>query len=109
MENIDYLNRDATDKKIDLLKAIEFANDFDMMSNILLEWKAKKPSDIINKMIDANIRMYYYSFNMEESVRLMRKMVSEYRTDKLRAVERARKAEKRIEELEEKLKLNVKL
>ena len=99
--------RAGTDKKLDLLKAIEFANDFDMMSNILLEWKAKKPSEVVDKMIDANIRMYYYSFNMEESVRLMRKMVSEYRADKLRAVERSRKAEKRIEELEEKLKLKL--
>lgn len=99
--------RNSTDKKIDLLKAIEFANDFDMMANILLEWKAKKPSEIIDKMIDANIRMYYYSFNMEESVRLMRKMVSEYRADKLRAVERARKADDRVKELEEKLKLKL--
>ena len=99
--------RAGTDKKLDLLKAIEFANDFDMMSNILLEWKAKKPSEVVDKMIDANIRMYYYSFNMEESVRLMRKMVSEYRADKLRAVERSRKDEKRIEELEEKLKLKL--
>ena len=99
--------RAGTDKKLDLLKAIEFANDFDMMSNILLEWKKKKPSEVVDKMINANIRMYYYSFNMEESVRLMRKMVSEYRADKLRAVERARKAEKRIEELEEKTKLKL--
>jgi hypothetical protein len=99
--------RNSTDKKIDLLKAIEFANDFDMMANILLEWKKKKPSDIIDKMIDANIRMYYYSFNMEESVRLMRKMVSEYRADKLRAVERARKADDLVKELEEKLKLKL--
>ena len=99
--------RNSTDKKIDLLKAIEFANDFDMMANILLEWKAKKPSEIIDKTIDANIRMYYYSFNMEESVRLMRKMVSEYRADKLRAVERARKADDRVKELEEKLKLKL--
>jgi hypothetical protein len=99
--------RNSTDKKIDLLKAIEFANDFDMMANILLEWKKKKPSDIIDKMIDANIRMYYYSFNMEESVRLMRKMVSEYRADKLRAVERARKADDLVKELKEKLKLKL--
>jgi len=99
--------RAGTDKKLDLLKAIEFANDFDMMSNILLEWKAKKSSEVVDKMISANIRMYYYSFNMEESVRLMRKMVSEYRADKLRAVERSRKAEKRIEELQEKLKLKL--
>lgn len=99
--------RAGTDKKIDLLKAIEFANDFDMMANILLDWKKKKPSKIINKMIDANIRMYYYSFNMEESVRLMREMVSEYRADKLRAVERARKADDCVKKLEEKLKLRL--
>lgn len=97
--------RNPTDKKIDLLKAIEFSNDFDFVSGVLLKWKEKKPTKTLEKVISANIRMYYYSFNMEESVRLMRKMVSEYRADKLRAVERARKAEKRVEELEKQLKL----
>lgn len=97
--------RNPTDKKIDLLKAIEFSNDFDLVSGVLLKWKEKKSTKTLEKVISANIRMYYYSFNMEESVRLMRKMVSEYRADKLRAVERARKAEKRVEELEKQLKL----
>ena len=48
--------------------------------------------------------MYYYSFSMEEEVRHMRKIVSEYRADKTRAVERARVADKKIETLEKKLK-----
>ena len=98
------MEKSQTDRKIDLLKAIEFSNDFQMLSEVLLKWKKAKPTETIDKLISATIRMYYYSFNMEEEVRQMRKIVSEYRADKTRAVERARVAEKKIETLEKKLK-----
>lgn len=99
--------RNTIDKKIDLLKSIEYSNDYEMISSIFLEWQKKKPTETLDKMIEAFNRMYFFTFNMEESVRYMRKIVSEYRADKIRAVERARKADKRIEELEEKLKLKL--
>jgi len=98
------MEKSQTDRKIDLLKAIEFSNDFQMLSEVLLKWKKAKPTETIDKLINATIRMYYYSFNMEEEVRHMRKIVSEYRADKTRAVERARVADKKIETLEKKLK-----
>ena len=98
------MEKSQTDRKIDLLKAIEFSNDFQMLSEVLLKWKKAKPTETIDKLISATIRMYYYSFNMEEEVRQMRKIVTEYRADKTRAVERARVAEKKIETLEKKLK-----
>ena len=70
----------------------------------LWSWQDTVKSVFLDKLISATIRMYYYSFNMEEEVRQMRKIVTEYRADKTRAVERARVAEKKIETLEKKLK-----
>ena len=48
--------------------------------------------------------MYFFTFDMQEQVRLMRQMVSEYRSDKNRAIERARKSDKENEKLLSKLK-----
>ena len=51
--------------------------------------------------------MYFYSFNMEEEIRHLRDIVSQYRADKNNAIERARKAEEKNTNLEK--KLNIKL
>ena len=98
------MEKSQTDKKIDLLKSIEYSNDFNFISEVLLKWQKQKPTETLDKIIGAFNRMYFYTFNMEEEVRHMRKIVSEYRADKNRAVERARVADKKIETLEKKLK-----
>ena len=102
------MDKSRTDRKMDLLREIEYGNDFQLVSEILLRWKKLKPTETIDKTISAHNRMYFFTFDMQEQVRLMRQMVSEYRLDKNRAIERARKAEKKIETLEKKLK-NLKL
>lgn len=101
------MEKSNTEKKLGLLQEIEFGNDFALISQTLLKWKKQKPTELLDKIIDATIRMYYYTFNMQEKVRLMESMVSEYRQDKCRAVERARKAEKKIETLEKKQNLKL--
>jgi len=95
---------DATQRKITLLREIEYSNDFDLVSTILLEWSKQKQTKTIDKVIAAHNRMYFFTFDMQEQVRLMRQMVSEYRSDKNRAIERARKSDKENEKLLSKLK-----
>ena len=98
-----------TDRKITLLKEIEYSNDFDLVSTVLLKWSKLKQSDTIDQVMSAHNRMYFFTFNMQEEVRIMRQIVSEYRADKNRAIERARKAEKKIDKLEQTLKKYIKL
>ena len=102
------MEKSKTDRKIDLLKSIEYSNDFNFTSEVLLKWQKQKPTETLDKIIGAFNRMYFYTFNMEEETRHLNKIVSEYRADKTRAVERARIAEQKIETLEKKLK-NLKL
>ena len=98
-----------TDRKITLLKEIEYSNDFDLVSTVLLKWSKLKQTKTIDKVMSAHNRMYFFTFNMQEEVRIMRQIVSEYRADKNRAIERARKAEKKIDKLEQTLKKYIKL
>ena len=52
----------------------------------------------------------FYVHNLITNERLYEQSLSEYRSDKIRAVERARLAEKKIEELEQEIqKLQIKL
>jgi len=103
------MEKNVTDKKIDLLKSIEYSNDFNFLSEVFLKWKKQKSNETIDKLIAANLRMYFYTFNMEEEIRLLRKIVTEYRADKNRAIERARKSELKINELQDLLKKYIKL
>ena len=98
-----------TDRKITLLKEIEYSNDFDFVSSVLLEWAKLKKNKTVDKVISAHNRMYYFTFNIQEEVRIMRQIISEYRADKNRAIERARKAEEKITDLEQTLKKYIKL
>ena len=102
-------NMSLTDRKINLLRSVEYSNDFELLSSTLIKWNELKPNDTTSKLIDANLRMFYYTFNMEEELRIVRNIVSEYRCDKNRAVERARLADLKIRELEKKLNTNLKL
>lgn len=95
------------DQKITLLKSIEYSNDFNFISSLFLKWQKQKPTETIDKAIGAFNRMYFYSFNMEEEIRHLRDIVSQYRADKNNAIERARKAEEKNTNLEK--KLNIKL
>tara|TARA_Y100000004_G_C8595655_1_gene278368 strand:- start:28 stop:327 length:300 start_codon:yes stop_codon:yes gene_type:complete len=89
--------------KIKLLKEIEFSNNFEIVSSRLLEWKKKKSIPELEEMIEAVTKWYFYTFELETNERLKDKIVEEYRADKLRAIERARKSEAKLEEVEKEL------
>ena len=90
-------------KKIQNLKSIEFSNDFSIVSSKLLEWKKKKPIPELDEIISAVTNWYFYTHELETNQWYKDKIVEEYRADKLRAIERARKAEAKLEEVEKEL------
>lgn len=91
-------------KKIQNLKTIQFSNDFEIVSSRLLDWKKKKPVPALDEMIAAVTSWYSYTHELETNEWYREKIIEEFRADKLRAIERARKAEKKLAEVEEELK-----
>jgi hypothetical protein len=91
-------------RKIQNLKSIQFSNDFAVISNQLLEWNKKKPIPIISKMIEAVNSWFFYTHELETTQWHWEKSLEQYRTDKIRAIQRARKAEKKLELVEQELK-----
>jgi len=90
-------------RKIQNLKSIQFSNDFATVSTQLLKWKKSKPVPILNDMIDAVTSWYFYTHELETSQEMWEKSLEEYRADKLRAIERARRAEAKLEKVEKEL------
>jgi seryl-tRNA synthetase len=90
-------------EKIKLLKEIEFSNNFELVSTKLLEWKKRKPTPELNKLIKAVTDWYVYTFELQTNEGFRNKIIEEYRGDKLRAIERARKSEAKVEDLEKEL------
>lgn len=90
-------------RKIQNLKSIQFSTDFATVSTQLLKWKKSKPVPILNDMIEAVTSWYFYTHELETNQEMWEKSLEEYRSDKLRAVQRARKAETKLEEVQKEL------
>lgn len=90
-------------KKIKNLKSLQFSNDFEIISTRLLEWKKRKPIPELDELIEAVLSWYTYTFELENNEWYRDKIIEEYRADKLRAIERARKAEEKLDKVEKEL------
>lgn len=90
-------------RKIQNLKSIQFSNDFAIISSQLLEWNKKKPIPAITKMIEAVNSWFFYTHELESTQWHWEKSIEQYRSDKLRAVQRARRAEERLQKVEQEL------
>ena len=78
--------------------------DMEMLLSIILKWTKKSESKEIKAFNDALFRQLRYIQMLEDERFSFDRIISESLADKVRAVERARKADMRIEELEEKIK-----
>ena len=87
-------------KKIHNLKHLDYLANFDILANTFLEWQEKKPTDRVDKLMGSLIDINYYITEIYTNELYFNKALSEYRADKLRAIERATKAEKKVEKLE---------
>jgi len=85
--------------KIENLKDLEFYSDYDALASILLGWSKKKDNEELDLCIKSCTGIAFYVNSLQMDRWGWKKAVSEYRQDKCRAVERARKAEALLDEL----------
>lgn len=90
-------------RKIQNLKSLQFSNDFEIIASRVLEWKRRKPIPELDQLIDAINSWYFYTHELETNEWYRERIIEEFRSDKLRAIERARKAEEKLAEVEKEL------
>lgn len=91
-------------KKIRNLQQLEYLSTFETASTIVLNWSNQKPDNKELKVLQkAMIDLAFYVRKIEDENRLCELSFSEYRSDKIRAVERARKAETKCEDLQKEI------
>ena len=78
--------------------------DMEMLLSLILKWTKKSESKEIKAFNDALFRQLRYIQALEDERFSFDRIISESLADKVRAVERARKADERIEELEKQIK-----
>ncbi len=99
--------------KINNLKEIEYYTNFNLVGEHIVKSRKLKPdNEALNDMYYAWQEVGFYANNLIGNERHYNDSLSEYRADKIRAVERARKADELVKDLEEqiqKLKTRIQL
>jgi len=93
-------------KKHDNLLEMEYFNNSELLNKKLLKWAELKPD---NKDLDAACGaacdIFFYVNRLQVDRRMFNKVISEYRSDKIRAIERAQVAEKKILQLDKQIEI----
>ena len=90
-------------KKIQNLKEMEYYGNFNLVGEILLALKKKYPNnEKLTEAVSAMTEIGFYVTELMSNQYMFDKAIEGYRSDKLRAIERARRVEKEIEELKKK-------
>ena len=94
-------------KKIQNLKEMEYCANFNLVGEVILKLRKKNPeNETIRQAVEAMTQIGFYVNELMSNQYYYEQSLSEYRSDKLRAVERARKAEAHAAEIEKKYTLN---
>lgn len=94
----------STINKINNLKEIEYITNFNLLGAYIVKNRKAKPNNkALNEMYLALQDIGFYVNNLITEERLYEQSLNEYRADKIRAVERSRRSELKIVELEQKL------
>lgn len=78
--------------------------DMEMLLSLILKWTKKSDSKELKAFNDALFRQLRYIQALEDERFSFDRIISENIADKIRAVERARKADEKIEQLQDKIK-----
>ena len=78
--------------------------DMEMLLCLILKWTKKSDSKELKAFNDALFRQLRYIQALEDERFSFDRIISENIADKIRAVERARKADEKIEQLQDKIK-----
>ena len=102
-------------QKINMHKKFDALEDVDLSSNLLIiqeitaKWYKSRPDNKDLQMLkDAVLKVSFIANKMNYEKHLYHTTISEYRADKLRAVERARKAEQELLKQREKQSKKIK-
>jgi len=91
-------------KKLNNLKEAEYYTNFNLIGEYIIKARNAKPeNEAINEMYYAWQELGFYVHNLIVNERLYEQSLSEYRSDKIRAVTRATTAEEKVEGLEKEL------
>jgi hypothetical protein len=91
-------------KKLNNIKEAEYYTNFNLVGEHIIKSRKLKPENkALNDMYFAWQEVGFYVHNLISNERLYNDSLSEYRTDKIRAVERARKAEDEVKALQEEI------
>ena len=96
------IDRELVSKKLDNLKDMQYLTNAEIANNILLDYQKKNPTnEKLETLINAVVQIHFYVTELQNDRHLLMLSIDEYRTDKLRAIERARKAESKLETKED--------
>ena len=91
-------------EKAEVLKDIEYYNNTELCISLLQKWKAKSKNPELKDFTYFFLQVLFYGTCLQQDRFIHNKIVSEFRNDKIRAVERARKADAKVLELEDQVK-----
>lgn len=91
------------DKKLHNLKHIKYLTNFEIIANTFIDWQEKKPTETVNELMSCLIEINQYVMENYNNELYYSQSLSEYRSDKLRAIDRAVKAEDKVGELQKQI------
>ena len=93
-------------KKMQNLKEMEYYGNFNLVGEVLLKLKKKYPNnETLNDAVSAMTQIGFFVTEMMQNQYYYEKSLESYRSDKLRAIERARRVEEEMKKLEDKWKI----
>ncbi len=89
--------------KTEVLKDIEYNSHTSICLELLNKWKKDSSNLELQEFIKSFLETIFYTNTLQRDRFIHNKIVEEYRSDKLRAVERARKADSKVDKLEKEI------
>ena len=93
-------------KKINNLNELEIWTDLNFLTSIVKKQIDKKKTENLEKMSESLVRLVFYFQEYSNNIRLYKKALTDYRLQKNRAIDRARKVEKENEKIRKQNKSN---
>ena len=97
-------SREPMYNKFEVMEDIQLTSNLLILQSNVLEWVKAKPNNLkLNDVCDAVVKVSFSCNKLQSEKKNYHIAMNEYRHDSIRAVERARKAESRMQELEKEL------
>ena len=102
---VTFNNSETTFQKVRLLEDIKHSATYNLMLEIVMKWKKKTDdNEDLNTLANSLQDTFFYIHKLQEWRDMSETAFSQYRNDKNRVIQRARKLEDKIEELELEIK-----